>query len=308
MPGVAEGAAGERLQIVRYYSEASQDYAAWSPDFNMHFGFFRRGLNPLRLESMLQEMSRQVLDRLALAGRPARVLDMGCGLGSTARLAGRERPDLEVTGLTLVPWQVLHAREFARRQGVAERIRFAVADYTAAPFEDATFDGAYAVESACHGEGWAKEAFVREAARVLRPGSRLVLADGFLKGTGKMNPLLRWCYRKVCANWALTTFAEIDHFKACLEEHGFEDVHIEDISMRIAPSVMHVPRVTLAFLARELVKSRLSLGQVRWGHVLACVLSPIVGMARSRFGYFLVSARKATRLTPGAAICIAPNG
>ena len=30
----------------RYYEEAGPDYAAWSPHFNMHFGFFRWGINP----------------------------------------------------------------------------------------------------------------------------------------------------------------------------------------------------------------------------------------------------------------------
>ena len=36
----------------------------------------------------------------------------------------------------------------------------------------------------------------------------------------------------------------------------------------------------------------LRMGRVRWGHVLASVLAPIVGLMRRRFGYFIVSARK----------------
>lgn len=43
---------------------------------------------------------------------------------------------------------------------------------------------------------------------------------------------------------------------------------------------------------RELFKTHLDLNRVRWGHILACVLSPVVGMARRRFGYYLVSARR----------------
>jgi hypothetical protein len=50
----------------RYYEEAGPDYAAWSPNFNMHFGFFRRGMNPFDREAMLEEMNLQVLRRLAL--------------------------------------------------------------------------------------------------------------------------------------------------------------------------------------------------------------------------------------------------
>lgn len=60
------------------------DYRAWSRNFNMHFGFYRWGMNPLALESMLEEMSQQVFRRLALS-EGMKVLDLGCGLGAPAR-------------------------------------------------------------------------------------------------------------------------------------------------------------------------------------------------------------------------------
>ena len=43
----------------RYYEEAGPDYAAWSPHFNMHFGFFRWGMNPLKREAMLEQIDRK---------------------------------------------------------------------------------------------------------------------------------------------------------------------------------------------------------------------------------------------------------
>jgi len=48
----------------RDYEEAGRDYATWSPNFNMHFGFFRRGMNPFSREAMLDEMKQEVLHRL----------------------------------------------------------------------------------------------------------------------------------------------------------------------------------------------------------------------------------------------------
>lgn len=48
----------------RYYEEAGPDYAAWSPNFNMHFGFFCQGMNPLNREAMLEQMNYEVLQRL----------------------------------------------------------------------------------------------------------------------------------------------------------------------------------------------------------------------------------------------------
>jgi len=285
--------------IVRYYSESGRDYGAWSSRYNMHFGYWRRGLNPLALEPMLDEMTLQVLARLGvdLDAPGARLLDLGCGLAAPARLAVRRHPALSVDGVTLVPSQVREARRLAAVEGVdgggnPGRLHLFVGDYTRAPLAAGSYAAAYAIESACHDRGYDKRGFVREAARLLAPGGRLALADGFLKHTRPMNRLLAWCYGRVCANWALETFADLEAFTACLAEHGFTDVAVEDASLRLAPSVFHIPRVTLRFLWDELRTERLRMSRVRWGHVLACVLSPIVGMARSRFGYFLVTARK----------------
>ena len=108
-----------------------------------------------------------------------------------------------------------------------------------------------------------------------------------------MSPVLRFGYEKVSRNWAVETFAELSPFVASLRQNGFRDITVEDISLCIAPSVMHVPLATLRFLASELWRSKLRLGRVRWGHLLACVLSPAVGMARSRFSYCIVTAKRA---------------
>ncbi|MBC8869677.1 MAG: methyltransferase domain-containing protein [Planctomycetes bacterium] len=284
---------GAARDVVRYYCETGQDYEAWSRKFNMHFGYFRLGMNPFVLERMLDEMTRQVIVRLGLDyDEENRLLDMGCGLGASARLAAREFSGLRIDGITLVPWQVEQARRLAAEDGLHGSITFHQDDYTDASFADDTYDGIYALESACHAAGYDKEGFVREAARMLKPGRRLVVADGFLKGTQRMNPLLRWCIGRVSKNWALETFAELDHFTDCLERNGFEDVQVEDISWQIAPSVMHIPWVTARFLVHELFKTRLRMNRVRWGHILACVLAPLVGMARTRFAYCLVTARK----------------
>ena len=63
---VTEPSTVERDRLIAYYENAGPDYGEWSRGFNMHFGFFRWGVNPFRRESMLEEMNRQVLARLAL--------------------------------------------------------------------------------------------------------------------------------------------------------------------------------------------------------------------------------------------------
>ena len=71
-----------------YFTEVADDYRAWSPSYNMHFGFWRLGLNPLRREGMLIEMNRTVGRALRLdtaTTGPRCVLDLGCGAGATSR-------------------------------------------------------------------------------------------------------------------------------------------------------------------------------------------------------------------------------
>jgi len=93
-------------------------------------------------------------------------------------------------------------------------------------------------------------------------------------------------------SWAVERFADLALFTAALERHGFDLLAAEDISWRIAPSVLHVPRVTLAFLAGELLLRRQKLNKVRWRHVLACLIAPWIGLGRRYFGYYLITARK----------------
>src|ERR1700722_307237 len=80
-----------QIGLEQYYREAGPDYAAWSREFNMHFGYYRAGVNPLRRETMLEQMNAEVLARLKLGGiGEPRLLDLGCGLGATLRsFAGR---------------------------------------------------------------------------------------------------------------------------------------------------------------------------------------------------------------------------
>jgi len=174
----------------------------------------------------------------------------------------------------------------------AENVSFLAADYTQLPFADAEFDCAMAIESSCHDMGDSKADFLCEAARSLRPGGRLVVADGFRKQPGPLPPGLRGIFNTLCRNWAVETFAVLPQFLEEMKNNGLVDIRVEEISWKIAPSVMHIPWVTTKFLCLELFKTRLRLSPARRGHLLACLLSPLVGIARWHFGYFLISASK----------------
>ena len=165
-----------QIGLEQYYSEAGPDYAAWSREFNMHFGYYRAGANPLHRESMLEQMNVEVLARLNVNGiAEPQLLDLGCGLGATLRSFARRLPGAELTGVTRVPWQVEHARALNDAASCGKRIRVVEGDYEDAPLlPSSSYDGVYALESSCHAHGADKGLLLREAYRFSRLGGRLV--------------------------------------------------------------------------------------------------------------------------------------
>lgn len=242
---------------------------------------------------MLRELNRQVLDRLRLPPHHAGfIVDMGCGVGATLRDAAARFPSSEVCGITVVPWQVETGNALNRSSGVYPRARLELRDYTASGLGAQSVDGAYAIESACHAPGPDKERFVREAARLLRPGARLVVADGFRKRADRrLGPASRRLHDALCRSFVLPELAGIGPFAAALERHGFDEIVIEDASWRVAPSALHAPAAVAWFALVKRLRGE-PLGYWSANNLKGSVLSALVGAIRWRFGYYVVSARR----------------
>jgi ubiquinone/menaquinone biosynthesis C-methylase UbiE len=280
----------------RYYEEAGPDYAAWSPYFNMHFGYFHWGMNPFRREDMLEQMNQEVMHRLHLTDQsstdiPTRVLDMGCGLGATLRSFARSLPQANLDGITLVPWQLDQGRQFNEACPEGRRIMLQLSDYEHTSFPSESFDAVYALESSCYAQGANKSAFLKEAHRLLRPGGRIVVADGFL-GAGKLRGPQNAIFRRLCRCWAIETLGEVGPFKSELERLGFTDIVAEQVQSRVTPSVLHVPWVTLKFFLTTVLFSERKMTVARWNNILAPVLLPFVGFPVGPMAYYIVSATR----------------
>jgi SAM-dependent methyltransferase len=255
-------------------------------------------MNPFKREAMLEQMNQEISRRLHLAPEsqtsvparvPVRILDMGCGLGATLRSFAHCLPQADLHGITLIPWQVEKGRLLNQSRPEAERIAIELGDYEHTIFPSNSFDAVYAIESSCYANGVNKSAFLHETHRLLRPGGRIVVADGFI-GPGKLRGPQKRIFRTLCDCWAIETLGDVDKFTREMERVGFRDIVAEQIQARVMPSVFHVPWVTLKFLLTAVVFGKRKMTRARWNNVLAPILLPLVGFPVGPMAYYIVSA------------------
>lgn len=106
----------------------------------------------------------------------SRVLDVGCGLGGTARLVAAEW-NWRVVGVDLCRDFVLAAQHLTHRVGMARAVDFLVADGTVLPFIGGWADAVFSVHVQMNIP--AKRAFLSQAAARLKPGGLLVVYEIF---------------------------------------------------------------------------------------------------------------------------------
>lgn len=225
-------AKGLETDIVQYYDECYVDYRVlWLDGKNLaiHYGYWDEATKTH--SQSLVNMNKVLADAVAIDSSEL-VLDAGCGLGGSSIWIA-ENYDAEVIGITLAESQMRRARKFARKRGVAGQVRFETADYCHTPFQDQSFDVVWGLESVCYAMD--KQAFVKEAYRLLRPGGRLVVADGFA-GKTEFTPKEWRSFTKFLDGWAVPNLATPDEFEGYLKGCGFRDIRFTDITRNVMPS------------------------------------------------------------------------
>ena len=208
----------------RYQSSESvaEAYDAWTDDRllerlwgeHVHLGHygdppaardFRRAK-----EAFVHELVRwSGLDQLPAGST---VLDVGCGIGGSARILARDY-GFDVLGISISEAQVRRATELTE-EGLT--CRFAVMDALALDCPDQSFDAVWSVEAGPHMPD--KQRYADELLRVLRPGGCLAVADWNRRdpSDGAMNRKERWVMRQLLNQWAHPEFASIKGFQTNL--------------------------------------------------------------------------------------------
>ncbi|MGH2687868.1 MAG: SAM-dependent methyltransferase [Actinomycetota bacterium] len=280
-------ARGQLEAVQAYYNETWLDYRMiWMNQTNrsIHFGYWDEDTKT-HSDSLINT-NRVLADRAKF--KPGELaLDAGCGVGGTAMWLA-ENHAVRVMGVTVVHDQAVRAYRYSGERGL-KGLGYSVQDYMRTGFEPDTFDVAYSMEASNYATS--KRDWLAEMFRVLKPGGRLVVQDGF-RTSRELTPEEDALQRSWLDGWAVPHLAALDEFADWAREIGYEDVVAEDRTVNFAPSCRRLYRATMACFPMAKALHKLGFrSEVQHGNVRAA-RDQWLAMRRRLWVYGVVTARK----------------
>lgn len=226
-------------EIICYYQSSQWLYRLFcynSQSLGMHYGFWEPDTKN-RQQAIVNE--NDVIIHYGHIKKGHRVLDAGCGVGGTA-IHIAKTTGARVTGITLDSKQVALAFHYAKEAGVAHLVEFFVMDYETMRFPDVSFDVVYGDESI--GYAVSKAAFLNQAYRVLKPGGRLVISDGYAARTPRSSAE-HATERAIKWGFFLPSIMTTRAMTQAISRAGFANVQVIDKTQETWPSVRYFGRL-----------------------------------------------------------------
>lgn len=164
---------------------------------------------------------RQALIDTVKVKQPRRILDLGCGTGSTTLMLKQAFPQAEVIGLDLSPYMLVRAEDKAKSGGFDIIWRHGNAEHTS--FPDASFDLVTAALLFHETPVLVSQIILQECFRLLVAGGQVLILDGnqkTLRQLDWLNNVFEEPYSREYAG---------DSVDARMGAVGFEAVRTEDL-------------------------------------------------------------------------------
>lgn len=270
-------------EVGAYYDLMGPFYATLWGD-NIHVGYWTGPDDTSSNVEAQDRLTDLLISKVNLAPGQT-LLDVGCGVGRPAvRLS--QQTGATVVGITVSADQVARATALAEQSGIAGRVRFQRADAMALPFDNESFDAAWAFESLLHMPDRAH--VLREIWRVLRPGGRFVLTD-----VTEERPLSAEQRALLYGSFLLRSLETIERYPMLVTATGFVVDDVIDLSAQT--------KRTLQYVSDALTEKREAIRALYGAELLATLeqVWPILAtIQRDYLGYIVLVAHKPLSATP----------
>jgi cyclopropane fatty-acyl-phospholipid synthase-like methyltransferase len=209
------------------------------------------------------------------------IADLGCGVGGTCFYLAKTYAKATVHGVNISPDQVAFANRLRELNGLDDRVRFFVSDYSSSLLDTGSYDYVFGVESICHAIDKGK--VYEEAFRLLRPGGVFAMMD-YTEEREPYSDEEKGLLEDFRIGWAIETYIQ-DHLSA-LSSVGFREVSESSILKNVIPGIDHSYQKALRNLSLDQDED----SDVR-NHLKACIaLKPL--SEAGLIDYKLIIARK----------------
>jgi len=168
------------LSFVNQYYDLVTDFYEFGWGTSFHFAPRTRRET---FEESLARHERRLANALRLNSKSV-VLDVGCGVGGPMREIASSS-GARVVGVNNNEYQIERGERHNEEAGLTNLCSFRRADFGDLPFDNDSFDAAYAIESTCHAAS--RVQVFKEIARVLKPGGEFAGYEWCLTGQFRLD-------------------------------------------------------------------------------------------------------------------------
>ena len=221
-----------------YYDSEDAIYRSfWDENGSVHWGLFDESTG----EDFIKACTNldETMAREGRIDQSSRVLDLGCGNGTTAIWLSSFR-SCQVTGVDLSGVRVQNALDsLARLDSQAQsRLAFEKASATDLPFEDGSFTHVWSQAVIYHVPD--KDSALAEAYRVLEPGGIMVFDDLIKPQPNISEDARKFVYDRLLYD---TPFS-FESYQDALEAQGFKVLEAQDLSDHLKNSYLRLSERT----------------------------------------------------------------
>ena len=200
-------------------NSVASSYDSWTNDRllenlwgeHIHLGFYekpklKKDFRKAKIDFVHELVHWSGLNKLP---KGSRVLDVGCGIGGSARILSNDY-GFDVVGISISQEQIKRANELTTN---TDFCRFEVMNALDLKFPKGSFDGVWSVEAGPHIVD--KQKYADEMLRVLRPGGVLAIADWNQRDSKKhpLNWFEKFIMHQLLIQWTHPEFSSIEGFK-----------------------------------------------------------------------------------------------